>query len=124
MHISKQRIYGADDDFETFDDVEEFDDVPADDGYEEDDLNDTLDGIAEDVEDMQDTIDEVTEDDENIEVDNNIDGHYIAECNKCGGIFISAVIESDQQVEKITGTCPLCEKESDQFLKWVVKAVE
>lgn len=120
MKISKHAIYAADeDDFETgFDD---FDDEPMDD---DEDIEDTLDGIADDIEDMQDDLDEIQEDDPNIEIDNNIDGHYIAECDKCHEIFISAVIESDQEIENIKGTCPVCGKESEQYLKWVIKKVE
>ncbi len=87
-------------------------------------MDDTLEGIADDIEDMQDDIDEIQEDDVNIETDNNIEGHYIAECDRCHGIFISAVTESDQIIESIKGKCPLCDKESEQFLKWVIKPVE
>ncbi len=64
------------------------------------------------------------ESDPDIETDNNIEGHYIAECDRCHGIFISALVESDQQVEYISGICPLCEKESDQYIKWIIKPVE
>ena len=56
-----------------------------------------------------------------IEVDNNIANHLIAECQNCHGIFISAMIASDQVVESINGVCPLCSKETEQFLKWIVK---
>lgn len=59
-----------------------------------------------------------------IQTDNNIENHYIVECDRCHGIFISALVESDQVVDHITGICPLCEKESDQYIKWVVKPVE
>lgn len=111
------RIVAADED-ETFDD---FDMVNTD---EDAGFDDTLDEMADNIEDIQDDLDEVQEDDPNIEADNNIDNHYIAECDKCHGIFISAMVESDQEVEKITGVCPLCEKESDQYLKWVVKPIE
>ena len=90
----------------------------------DDTVSDTLDDLAVNVEDMQDQIDDVDEDEPSIDVDNNIEGHYIAECERCHGIFISAMIESDQEVEKISGVCPLCEKETDQYLKWVVKSVE
>ena len=109
------RIVAADED-ERFSDFDMVDDA--------DDFDDTLDDMADDIEDMQDTLDEVQEDDPNIDVDNNIEDHYIAECDRCHGIFISAMVESDQVVEKITGVCPLCDKETDQYLKWVVKAVE
>ena len=120
--ITSATITAADDDFESddfnFDDeaVEVTDD-------DEDSLSDQLDDIADNVEDIQDQVDEVEEDDIDIDIDNNISGHYIAECDKCHGIFISSVILSDQLLEKVTGTCPLCDKESDQYLKWVVKDV-
>lgn len=90
----------------------------------DDSLSDTLDTLADNVEDMQDQIEDVREDDVDIELDNNIEGHYIAECESCQGVFISAMIESDQDVEKISGTCPLCEKKTDQYLKWVIHAVK
>lgn len=67
---------------------------------------------------------DVDEDDPSIEIDNNIENHYIAECESCHGIFISAVILSDQAVESLTGICPLCGKDSDQSLKWVIKSIE
>lgn len=87
------------------------------------DISETIDDLADDVEDIQDTIDDVQEDDVDIELDNNIANHFIAECDSCHGIFISALVESDQEVEKISGTCPLCEKETDQYLKWIIKEV-
>lgn len=110
----KRRIFAADDDQYFDDDLLE----------EDEGLGTTLDNIEDNIEDIQDQVDDVQEDDVNIEMDNNIDGHYIAECDRCHGVFISAVIESDQEVEKISGVCPLCEKESDQYLKWVIKSVD
>lgn len=93
--------------------------------YEDDaTISDNIDALSDQVEDLQDSVDDIEEDDVDIELDNNITNHYIAECEGCHGIFISAMIESDQVVEKITGTCPLCEKETDQYLKWIVKGVE
>ena len=124
MKISKkygQPIMAADEGFDSLDD-NNFDDIEMID--DENAFDDTLDEMADNIEDMQDTLDEVEEDDVDIEIDNNIDGHLIAECDKCHGIFISAMIESDQEVEKISGICPLCERESDQYIKWVVKAIE
>lgn len=91
---------------------------------EDDSMDETLEGIADDIEDMQEDVDELQEDDVSIEIDNNIEGHYIAECDKCKGIFISAMTETDQVVESIKGTCPLCDKESEQFIKWVIKKVD
>lgn len=112
-HIKpKRRIVAADED-----EFEEEDPL-------EGEIGETLEGIADDVNDMQDEIEDVTEDDPNIEVDNNIEGKYIAECERCHGIFISAVSESDQDVESISGTCPLCEHDTTQWLNWVIKAVD
>ncbi len=81
--------------------------------------------------DLDDTVeDEVVEEDmgedgqqegSTIEVDNNIVNHLIAECQNCHGIFISAMVASDQVVESINGVCPLCNKETEQFLRWIVK---
>lgn len=107
-------IFAADEGFEgrpMFDD-EAFDDEEV----TEDDID------AED-EDEEAELD-VTEDEPDIEVDNNIENHFIAECESCHGIFISAVILSDQPIETISGTCPLCGKDTDQSLKWVIKPVE
>lgn len=116
MNIKRsQRIMAAEEDeFETEDLT-----------YDEDEgLGDTLDDIADNVEDIQDSMDDVREDDIDIEVNNNIEGHYIAECNNCHGVFISAVVESDQEIDHVSGICPLCEKESEQYLKWIIKSVE
>ena len=122
MRIHKNRIItAADDENMMHDDLDaEFEDSLLED---DDTLDDTLDTIADNIEDIQDQVDDIQEDDVDIEIDNNIDGHYIAECDRCQGIFISAVIESDQEVEKITGICPLCEKESDQYLIWKIQSV-
>lgn len=100
-------------------DMEERMDEPVD----ESDLEGTIDDISDNLDDLQDTIDDIEEDDVDIEMDNNIGNHFIAECDRCHGVFISALVESDQQVEKISGTCPLCDKETDQYLKWVIKDV-
>lgn len=95
-----------------------------------DDLDDSfseqLDDVADTVEDIQDVVtdDDHQEDSINIEVDNNIAGHYIAECDKCKNVFISATVLSDQVVESVTGICPICREESDQYLKWVIKLAE
>jgi hypothetical protein len=95
-----------------------------------DDLDDSfseqLDDVADTVEDIQDTVsdDDHQEDSIDIEVENNIAGHYIAECDKCKNVFISATVLSDQVVESVTGICPICKEESDQYLKWVIKLAE
>lgn len=115
---SKRRVVAADED-ESLENMDFEGDIDSvDDGFQ-----DTLDDVADAVEDIQDTVDEDKEDEVSIEIENNIDDHYIAECEKCHGIFISATVESDQDVQKVTGECPLCGEESDQYLKWVVKKV-
>lgn len=110
---NKRSIFAADDD-SYFDDT-----LPEDD----EGLGDTLDNLSDQVEDLQDSIDDVDEDLVTIDTDNNISNHYIAECDNCHGIFISAVVESDQEVNSISGTCPLCEKDTSQLLKWIVRDV-
>lgn len=80
--------------------------------------------VEEDAEELESEEPEDPEDGPSIDTDNNIAGHYIAECNRCHGVFISALMESDQHVEFLSGVCPLCEKESDQYIKWVIKPVE
>lgn len=120
----------AADDFDSDDFDDDFDEIPhesAEDGTiaDDDSITDTLNNMSEQLDDLQDDItDPSNEDDINIDINNNIDNHYIAECEKCHGIFISSLIASDQRVESIQGVCPLCDKESDQYLKWIVEAVE
>lgn len=94
------------------------------DSVEEEELDDTVDNLADNVDDMQEAMEDVDEDDVNIEIDNNIANHYIAECDKCQAVFVSAMVETDPPPEKISGICPVCDKESDQYLKWIVKDVE
>lgn len=112
MKITKRSIFAAD----------EFDDFDMEE-YEEDDaaLNDQLDDIQDSVEDIQDSVDDIKEDDPAIDLDNNITNHLIAECENCKGIFISAMIASEQDVESINGVCPLCNKNTTQTLKWIIK---
>lgn len=110
----------GEDDFDDELDMSGFDDTEDVDGG----VEDTVDDVADTVDDIQDSIDEIQQDDTSIEMDNNIGNHYIAECDNCHGVFISATIESDQVVEKVTGVCPLCGKESEQYLKWVIRDVE
>lgn len=118
-HINKRRsIFAADVDDEEFNEPTPGEFIDDSDGFE-----DTLDDVADTVDDMQDQLDDIDIDDVDIEIDNNISNHYIAECDRCHGVFISAVIESDQQIDKISGTCPLCDKETEQHLKWVIRDV-
>lgn len=97
--------------------ADEFDDE-YDDNY---DLAEDLDSISDDIEDLKDNIDDISEDPTDIDLNNNIANHYIAECDSCHGVFISAVMESKQNIEYVSGICPICGKETDQYLNWVVK---
>lgn len=118
-YSTRSRVVAADEDGE-----DDLIDYSADELIDDADFTDTLDDVADTVEDIQDAVDDIDEDDVDIEMDNNITNHYIAECEKCHGIFISAMIESDQEVEKISGVCPLCESETDQYLKWLIREVK
>ena len=91
--------------------------------FDDYDVAEDIDDLADSVDELQDTVEEVDEDGVDIEIDNNIANHYIAECDLCHGIFISAMVETDQKVNSVTGICPLCDKESDQQLKWLIKSV-
>lgn len=86
-------------------------------------VGDEIDNLADSVDELQDSIDEVTQDQTELEIDNNISNHYICECDQCHNIFISAIIESDQEIDHVTGVCPVCEKESEQRIKWVIRDV-
>ena len=126
MRISKRKPIMAADEFDRdFVDFSALDDEPdmGGGGSDDDSLNDQIDDLSDTVEDLQDTLDDVDEDDIGIEVDNNIAGHFIAECERCKGIFISAVVESDQEVTSVNGICPVCGKETEQVLKWVIKEI-
>lgn len=115
----KSRVVAADEN--VFDD--DFDDavMEEDIDVEEDALGDQLDNLEDNLEDIQDAVEDVEEDDVDIELDNNIVDHLIAECENCKKTFISAMIESDQEVESISGICPCCGKDTVQQLKWVIK---
>ena len=121
---SKRRIVAADEDEEFNNDrLGDFDDPGYGPEGEDDDIEDAIDDIADNVEDLQDSVDEIKEDDVEISINNNIADHFIAECDKCNGIFISAVVDSDQEIDHVTGTCPLCGNETEQYLKWVIRSI-
>lgn len=115
--IKASSIMSADDE-EFWDDEIPEDDESLESVGNEDELEDDQD--VEPDEDLSD----YEEDDPSVNSENNIDGHYIAECEKCHGIFIASVVESDQEVSSISGECPLCGDETDQLLKWVIQSVE
>ena len=118
---ANQYIKSAEDDFAE-DDFGAEDDMLA--VGDDDGMMDAISDMQDDIEDIQDSVEDIKEDEVDIEINNNIANHYIAECASCQGVFISAVVQSDQEVEKITGVCPLCGKETDQYLKWVIKDVK
>lgn len=109
---TKQYVRAAEEDEEFMD----FDDA--------DGVMDALDDVADNVEEIQDSLDDMEDDSVDIALNNNITNHYIAECEKCQGIFISAVLESDQQIDHVSGICPMCGKETDQYLKWVIRDID
>lgn len=88
-------------------------------------IEDNADDEADDA-DLSDEEEEegIPSDDPLINIENNIEGKYIAECERCGGVFISALSVSDVTVEAIHGICPLCDHDTDQYLKWYVVSSE
>lgn len=109
---NRRNVFAAEDE-NVFGDMgdNEFDEGPMLDGDEN----------AEEEEIDADLGEDGQQDGSTIEVDNNITNHLIAECQNCHGIFISAMLASDQSIESINGVCPLCNKETEQFLNWIVK---
>jgi len=81
------------------------------------------DDVLEEVEETEDAGmgEDGQQDGSTIDIDNNITNHLIAECQNCHGVFISAMLASDQIIESINGVCPLCNKDTEQFLKWIIK---
>ena len=113
-------IVAADED--TFEREDDFDLNDADDA---DGLLDAIDDVSDNVDDLKDSIDDdVEEDSVDNAVNNNIEGHYIAECDGCNNVFISAILESDQQIDHVSGICPVCGKETDQHLKWIIRGLD
>lgn len=105
-------VKAADEDYED----EEFSNFDEADG-----VIDAIDDVADSVEDIQNELEDIEDDSVDIALNNNIANHYIAECDKCQGVFISAVVESDQDIDHVSGTCPICGRETDQYLKWIIR---
>lgn len=101
---ARRNVYAAENVFEGMGD-------PADTTFDEAEADDVTADMGEDGQ----------QDGSTIEIENNITNHLIAECQNCHGIFISAMIASDQSVESINGVCPLCNKDTEQSLKWIIK---
>lgn len=79
-------VFAADED-------EQFEDVFVDDADQ--DVSDTLEGVQDSLDDLQDQVDGFDDKpkDAVLDVTNNIENHYIAECDNCHEVFISAVVE-------------------------------
>lgn len=122
-----QPITAAEDD-EIDDDLPAEDDVNLSDAQFDDarvDIDVHDDAEDAESEESEPEVEELEEDLQgNIEIDNNINNHYIAECDRCHGIFISSIEVSDQDIESIEGICPLCNRDSTQQLKWKIDEVE
>ena len=86
-----------------------------------DTISDDVEELQDKMDDLQDQVEEIDMDDPNLDIENNISDHYIAECDSCHGIFISSVMQSDQDIDSISGICPICQKETTQYLNWVIK---
>lgn len=89
------------------------------------DVSDALDEASDKIDDLQEAVSDVDEypHDPVFDIENNIDNHYIAECDRCHEVFISAVVESDSEVSSVQGECPCCHEETTQNLKWIVRNV-
>ena len=114
MKITKRPIFAADDDDNFMEDEALFDDM----------LDENPEEVGGENTAEEEALEEgknIEEDDVDIDVDNNIVNHLIAECDNCKGIFISAMIASEQEVDSINGICPLCNKDTTQLLKWIIK---
>ena len=105
-----------------FDDMD-FDDPELEDETDNDSLEDSIEDMSDTLDDMNDALNDLEEDPIDIETHNDIENHMIAECEKCHGVFITSIIESDQEIEKVSGKCPLCDEECDQYIKWVIKEI-
>ena len=127
LSSSKAKIMAAgEDDIEYMDDSMSGNDSIGDmidDFQVQDDFQDDTEEVIDDSEEETVEDDDVEQDDADIEIENNIANHYIAECDSCHGVFISALVETDQDVEMISGTCPLCGKDTDQYLKWIIREI-
>ena len=98
----------------------DFDDIDLDDDAGEG-IADAIDDVSDNLEDIEKTVNDVKEDRVDVAVNNNILDHYIAECENCQNIFISAVIQSTENIDHVRGICPICKEETDQYLKWIIK---
>ena len=104
-------VLAASDDFVSVEDV--------------DDMSEALDEASDRIDDIQEAVSDVDEypHDPMFDMENNIENHYIAECDRCHEVFISAVVESDSDVFSVNGECPCCHEETTQNLKWIIRSV-
>lgn len=94
---------------------------------------DDVDSMQDTVEDMSDTLDDIQDaiedtdtapSDTVLDMENNISDHYVAECERCHEVFISAVVESETPVDSVEGECPCCHEHTTQYLKWIIRDVK
>ena len=117
----KKKVYAAGNAFEdtaVFGDADE-EATTENTDFEDDEFDDTENEGIDDVTDDMGI--DGQQDGSTIEIDNNIVNHLVAECQNCHGIFISAMLASDQIIESINGVCPLCSKDTEQVLRWIIK---
>lgn len=119
-----QPVMAADEDLEMDDSEGDMTPIEDTDFMGGGDVTDAVDDLADAVNDIQDDLEDIQEDDVSIQTENNIDNHLIAECDACSGVFISAMVKSDQKVTSVSGICPLCGKESTQNFKWYITNLE
>lgn len=113
----KTRIVAADE--EQFDDMDLDEEVDA--AKDDVDALTTLDELSDNLSELKDSLKEFEEDEVDIEMLNNITDHYIAECERCHNVFITAIEESSEEINDISGVCPVCDEESVQKLKWIIR---
>lgn len=114
---TKTRIVAADED--SYDDMDMDEAVEVAEG--ETDALTTIGELSDNLAELKESLSEFEEDEVDIEVLNNITDHYIAECEKCHNVFITAIEESGEEIHDISGICPVCDEESIQKIKWVIR---
>lgn len=102
----------------------EDDEFDFDKDMDSDSLTDNISDITDTVNDIQDAIEDDNPKETILDIHNNIENHYIAECERCHEIFISAMTESDTPVESIKGECPVCHEQTTQDIKWIVRSID
>lgn len=89
-------------------------------------IQNSLDNVEDTLNNVQDIVEDLYDGPHNtvFDIENNISNHYIAECERCHEVFISAVVESETSTESVEGECPICHETSKQYLKWIIREAE